>query len=356
MATIQPIVPSSSRWVVQQAAKTKKLKDRCSPIWRVVPGLLALISTIIAVICALIWNSPYLSLAFAPGAIASLYLIYLGWDFGNLKTFSENNDHLEHSIINLKQEVNGLQKENECLRQRLLDFSEENNRLKNCVDSLETVAEDLGQEKVSLSVANQQLEKTVKELEKLKQLLEERGKEHVNQLAAIAGSFSVIKDAVANDHERIAQHVDRLGGQVEQFKSAGANLEAAGLEFERQAQLQVAGLLEAVKGTLDEWKKWINNDEVREQRIQKEELQKSLQELKSQIAVQKAVSVEQEAQINRMREIQEASYSNLQGMANERGYIHQVHQQIADTAEKMTQGAGTILAYASSLMPQGSRY
>ncbi len=88
------------------------LKDRICPHWRMAAGLITLASCIIGIVCALIWKQPYLAIAYVPGAGASTYLLYLSWEFRNLKTFSEDldileaeNKHLSTSVANFEEKT-----------------------------------------------------------------------------------------------------------------------------------------------------------------------------------------------------------------------------------------------------------
>src|SRR5436853_532775 len=127
------------RWLPCAKNDTKKNDEpkKISTYCRMVPGLLALAANIVAVVCALIFKSPYICLV--PGVLSSIYLLYQGGKARRLKTFSENNNQLEHSIQTF-------QIENKTLETRIKEFGDENQNLQQSTIEMNHIVENLQEE------------------------------------------------------------------------------------------------------------------------------------------------------------------------------------------------------------------
>jgi chromosome segregation ATPase len=251
--------------LAKQAVK-EGLGTRCCPNWRMIPGFLALVATITAVVCAIIWECPYLCIAFAPGSLASGYLIHLGWDFQNLRAFTTNNDLLKTSVSTLQSENAGLQ-------QKLSMFETENKKLQETEKSLTDQTAKLESE-------NKNLGNTISSFE------EKVGK-HMEQLGTLGNSLQDTETYVREDHQALSKSIDALDGLIGGLRSTLANFQESGSAFDQKMKDQTSILLTSttlLKDILTELNQWRNESAVLERVTNLQNLNKMMQETSEQRA------------------------------------------------------------------------
>lgn len=118
--------------------KASGLSERICPHWRMAAGLVCLAASIMAIGCAIIWNTQWLCIPFGLSALSSAYVIYLGYQFSHLKSmetqiqgFKTSNKEHKTLIEELKQTLNGF---TNLLNQHEGEFQ----GLKNSTDSIKT--------------------------------------------------------------------------------------------------------------------------------------------------------------------------------------------------------------------------
>ena|ERR1700733_14802495 len=318
--------------------------ERFSPRWRMVPGVLALAATVVAVVCALIWNCPYLCIAFVPGILASLYLIYLGWDFQNLTTFAENNDVLKNSVATLEEKNGELQKKLDEFQERLQTFEEENKRLEASAKNLSALLDKLKSENFTLTESNEKLKNTIEELKStiidlgvLKETLEKRASEHVQQLEGLQNSLRGIQTSAQEDHTTFSKSLASFIAEVEHLQEARTNFEKAGSSIEEKMKTQVdvlsqaAIMLQEIFTKVNQWK---DVEEV-ERRIKLQQLlQNNVLTLEKNLSLGQGQLEEQAKQIQELAGLKEGFGKALANLVSEIDKIDNVKGELAQEVVK----------------------
>jgi len=282
-----------------------------------IPGVLALAASVIAVVCAIIWNAPYLCIAFAPSVLASLYLIYLGWDFHNLKSFAENNRQMKASILNLNEQNLELSKKLEFLE-------EENKKIKDSADKLSTLVGQLKIENFNLFESNKDLKLIVAGLQTLEKTLDTKAEKHMEQLDGLQGALTGLQDSATKDHETFGKNLEIFITQVELLKTTRSNFANAGSKIEKKMKNQVKVLLNTAKmlqGIFTSINEWKNEKHVRElislgetHKLENSALTDKINNLKEELAKNDGRIEEQKKQINDLAKIKEGFETALSNL------------------------------------------
>jgi|GEM_PF-4499598 len=92
---------------------TGVLKGReICPAWRMAPGIVALAASIVGIAYCLLKKNPYLCIPFGCGAAASLYFIYLGYQYKDLQTLHQSSEQIQQSNQELRSNVERLETAN----------------------------------------------------------------------------------------------------------------------------------------------------------------------------------------------------------------------------------------------------
>ena len=150
---------------VVSGAYSSSLWGRCTATCRIIPAILTVAVCIIGIFAALYWKSPYMTIPFAVGCLASFYSIYLANIFGNLKSFGENN-------LQLAGEVSNLRTENAALRSQIETLETTNKELGEKLQELNTSVNQLGIENTQLKDTREQLNSEVAQLKGTRSTLE----------------------------------------------------------------------------------------------------------------------------------------------------------------------------------------
>jgi|GEM_PF-5786045 len=197
------------------------LKGRVCPEWRIVPGMLALVACIVGVAVSLLWQVDELCYVFGPGAACSGYLMYLGWDFQNLQTFSENNEI----------------------------YVAENTKLRGTVSDLE---------KTQISLEDQ-----VRELETLKAQMMQNLDESQKSMNGIYEGLRQVRQLTAQDQESMGSKLMQLDGSAQSVSDTAQKLDdfKSKMETNASALSTVGMLLQESVQTIGEL---LNKDAIKE--------------------------------------------------------------------------------------------
>ncbi len=92
---------------------TGVLKGReVCPAWRMAPGVVALAACVVGIAYCLIKKNPYLCIPFGFGGAASLYFIYLGYQYKDLQTLHQSSEEIQQSNQQLRGNVERLETAN----------------------------------------------------------------------------------------------------------------------------------------------------------------------------------------------------------------------------------------------------
>lgn len=208
------------------SGKTVTLKNRVCDVCQLLPPLFVLASSVLGIALALIWNRPYLTIAFALGAAASVYLMVLSCcarkDYesaeilrtenanlkkerillhGSVETFQKENVNLQNAISNLQTERENWEKER-------FHFMQEAN---SHVDNLNELVGALATERAAAVEKNNQFRTQIDKLELMIPALEKRANNndnlHRNQLQAYGELLRTLKAllSTANLQEQIKE-------------------------------------------------------------------------------------------------------------------------------------------------------
>ena len=162
-----------------------------------VPGVLALAACVMGVAYALLKKNPYLCIPFGVGGLASLYFIYLGYEYKDLQS-------LHNSSKSLKQ-TNG------DLEARVREFSARNGELHTEIGQLAQNRETLQREVGTLQETNSEQHRALETQKELNRQLQQRTEEiqvglgrMQTQLAAGEGNLDDLRSVLTGfESERI---------------------------------------------------------------------------------------------------------------------------------------------------------
>lgn len=230
----------------------KKMQKKVCSEWRMAPALLSISAIIVAIVASLAWNSPYLCLAYAPGGLGSLYLLFLVKDVKHLKTYAENNKIYIDNNQSLKQSLETLENENKDLRTQLNCFTKQNEKLRESTETLKSLASNLQQENFDLNTANQTLKTTVIELQELQNTLGKTAGTHMQHLNGLQTALQKILDSAGKDVKSFETNLDvfvdetsQLKEMISELKQGGEKYEKATTKIEEEMKSQLHSLFEA---------------------------------------------------------------------------------------------------------------
>lgn len=332
---------SCCRWLACASSAKEGLKGRVCGHWRVIPGILALVATVVAIVCAVLWHSPYLCIAYAPGGIASIYLIYLGWDFQNSKTFTENNAQFDESVHSFKAE-------NEVLHGQVRAFEEENKKLQESVTRLSELVENLKSQTLDLTKANEDLKGTILTLEELKNTLEQKAAKHVEQLENLSKSLIGIEAAAKEDHTTFAVNLEVFVKHVQLLQQAPPEFAKIGSSVEKKMQEQVdvllkaAGMLQTIFTQINEWK----DKKAVARRIEEQQLlNKNILALEIQLAKGDGRIGELNKQIEELAKLRDGFIVALKDLLQEIAKLRELKGELSIEIEKVAQAAKVFQNY-----------
>jgi hypothetical protein len=342
----------------KEGSAQKKSSNRFCHHWRMVPAVITLATTIIAIVCAFIWKYPSLSLAFVPGVGASVYLISLAHDVMHLKTFSKNNKELEHHVEVFERDLQELEKERE-------EFAKENLELKQNVTRLEATSAQLQENNEALQVTqkdlsasavtfksenrilvheNKKLKKTTKELEQLKETLVNKASMHVERLEVVQNSLSDIQIAALENHRTFSEVVTLLDNAVKNFLNAEGSFEATGSEIEKKMKMQYdleLGIVVRFEKTFKEISNWMNNEYIKQQIDTQKLLTQQVVALEKQIALNEGQLQERAKQQKELAQLNEGFQMELTRLIN-----------VIETAGRMTDSLSNVSGDLSTFKKQ----
>jgi DNA repair exonuclease SbcCD ATPase subunit len=317
------------------------LKNRFCLNWRMIPGILALVASVIAVICAIIWNCPYLCISFAPSILASTYLIYLGWDFQNLTSFSESNDRLHESIETLKNE-------NVELENKLHFFEAENLKLQQATTKMTELVTDLQSENLTLSASNLKLQQTVTELENLKEVLDKKAGKHMQHLEALKGALSGLQESAEKDHQTFGENLQIFIKEVEHLGETRSSFEKAESILETKMKEQVETLLNAtvmLKEIFSKINEWKDNELVKQQITAQQMLNENVLKLRTDLAKYDGRIEEQKKQVEELAKLKDGFKSALNSLLNEIEHLKELRGDLQIDVEQVKKAAKAFQDY-----------
>lgn len=265
--------------VTEKIGGVDQLIGRICPSWRMLPGLVALASCVVGIACAIMWKIEMLCIAFAPGAASSIYFIYLGWSFKDLKTFAESNEELRISLGTLKEENEKLQGQLQSLQGKL----EEIEKIRG---ELQATSEEFRIENAELHVTNAKLKDNVEKFESLNDLLSVRVDTQVEQLQGLHYSLEGIEKSAQEDHTLFAQNLLLFIEQVKLLQTSREQFEKVENAVEIKMNQQIEVLLGAVtmlQSIFTKIEKWKDNAEIEQRIIAQQMLQKNCSALELQV-------------------------------------------------------------------------
>ncbi len=316
-----------------QDLETGSLKARVCTYWRMGPGLVCLAASVIAVVYSLYWQTPSLCGAFVPSGASSIYLIFLGWDFQNLQTLSENNEKFKESLGNLEVANEQLQASNATLNTQLAG-------LRNSLGSLQTENSTLQASNVHLKSSVSGLEKSVKDLEQVRSTLQIRLDAEVAQLKILHNGLSQIQVSAKQDHSSFAGQLAIFIQQVELLQKIREQFEKAGSQVQTQTVTLVesAKVIEKIFAEICEWK---DGEEVQRRLSMSQDLGAKVSGFQGQLEIQKLQLEEQRRQIERLRNIREGFEQLLQQLLAVAAELKQTNGSLAQKVENVVQECKT---------------
>ncbi|NGX61484.1 MAG: Chromosome partition protein Smc [Chlamydiae bacterium] len=122
------------------------IKGRFCSNWRMIPGILTLAASIIGIVCAVMWNYPFLTIPFGAGATGSTYLIYLGYTFKHLQSLEASTVKLEAELEEVTQQNETYKQQNEEHQEKLNEFQEKIGHLEEVKTQIENFSTVYGKE------------------------------------------------------------------------------------------------------------------------------------------------------------------------------------------------------------------
>lgn len=232
------------------------LKERVCLHWKMIPGAIALAACVIALFCCLLWECPYLCIPFVTGGIASGICIYMGYEFQNLQSFTENNrdyaglnQTLQERINELKNEISHFSGVVDKLEKANAVHMENNEALELKIGELEEIRTALQKETDTLKAENGVLQGHLEDLNKLKlgfksvfQFFGESALSHVDELKAL-------QVALSKDHKNIGEKFEALQAAIRTVAKVELNSQDT-LSGLLDMQRKIAESDEALKNTL----------------------------------------------------------------------------------------------------------
>lgn len=362
------------------------LKDRICPHWRMAAGLITLASCIIGVVCALIWKQPYLAIAYVPGAGASTYLLYLSWEFRNLKSFSEDLDILEAENKNLSASVATFEEKTgtHVEKLRLLEtsltgfestikedtatFAELLKRFADGVKHLQTIDTSFEEHEqilanttailqtlfVKLDTWLMNQEKSIAELsENVTQLSSENAtlsssneilKTTTSQLQIFENTLSDFTTATIEKHTNFDQYLEKFKEYLEQLKKTQTGLG----KTEASAENLLLTASEKLNELFNQIKQWKDDDQVKKQIEMQQQLHDNLVKVTEQLAQKQGQLQAEEKNLARLVKDYEAIRDNLHTEVTDLTQVKEdLNSSLTLQVDRITQAADVITQQTS---------
>ncbi|MCH9610281.1 MAG: hypothetical protein S4CHLAM81_13360 [Chlamydiales bacterium] len=191
------------------------------PSWRMAPGIITLTASVVAIAYCLIKRNTYLCIPFGCGALSSIYLIYLGHQYRDLKSLHQSSEEFKQSNIELKRQVR--------------DLGSETVRLQGQNEQLEQTREQLDGQVVQMQEAATRREQQLERAESLNQTLQQRstqlqvaldhmarqiqdGSGNLDQLRAVLLGFETERDELGSIRDRIIEALEPIN--PEEYRKA----------------------------------------------------------------------------------------------------------------------------------------
>jgi chromosome segregation ATPase len=257
--------------------------------WKLIPAIALTAICATGIVCAfLVWHNPYLSLPFGAGCILSLYLVYQGYHYSQLKNFQQNNQEFSRTLAdtqrvqeNLKEETKKYHKENESLKLEM-------DSLKSTAENLNLQISKLNEEKKNLQNNIEELQKSLHEFKKnhhsFKETIESLEKTknvHHLQIQAIHSAFADVEKTAIGTQSEFERVVKNLSNVVSQFIEENEALKRNSL-FQETASIltEIIAYLPTMVLKVKELKEqYLNNEKrIQEQMNQMAALRKALRD------------------------------------------------------------------------------
>lgn len=318
-----------------------EFKDRFCPYARMAPGLLTMIANIIAIICALVWNSPYLCIAYIPGCFASGYLMYLGWDFQHLQSFGESNVELKSSISVLEKEVD--------------TYKKVNGEMETKLTSLEKVKTGLEEAVESFTSENLDLKMTAEKLQGVNSTLETSANLHVEHLTTLKESIGGFQNATKLNHSELSGHISTFQQTIGELEKKSSSFESTGNAIETKMKEHTQILLEAAQSLtqiFSEINAWKDQAAVKERMETLQAMNATATKLASQSGAQEAqLKALKEREVEQRKIIQEQK-DQIEGLGSEITNLRQIKSGFDSTLADFQDVAGRLESTESFLSPQ----
>lgn len=203
------------------------LVAKVCPYWRMAPGMITLSASVVAVVCALIWQVPSLCIAFVPAGGCSSYLIYLGWEVKHMQALARSSAELSASLVGLQSQRDGFQRQlgelqgqKEALEGQVKGFEEQRTGFGRQLDDLKGQKERLEGQVSGFGEQRAGFQRQLEELQGQKVRLEAQ----LSGLEEQRASFGrQLEDLQRQDSSRQTQLRD-LQGQNSQLSGTNAEL------------------------------------------------------------------------------------------------------------------------------------
>ena len=277
------------------------------PSWRMLPGLVTLAACVIGIAYCIMKQTPYLYPPYGLGAFASLYHIYLGYQFKTLKSLHQSSEDLQQSNEELSNQLRALHNEGDRFRQENAEYSRTTASLTAQVSRLESTNDAKEAELQNQIAANRNLQRNIEQLEagvqSIQTGLKEQLQEGVDNLdgfrqvlqglqterTGLAGLRDQIIEVLAptrtEEYRRAADRLGKLEGSIQAAKETLPELKNL-VESQRKIKDSYASLIDRAATlftTLEErgqaFIETLGNN-AEEIRAIKEELAQLLQDIK----------------------------------------------------------------------------
>ncbi len=282
------------------------IKDRVCFHWRMAPGIVSLAGSVVAVVCTVIWQVHWLHAFFVPGGVCSGYLIYLGYNFQNLQSFTENNERLEESVLTLEER-------NQQLLATNTQLAENNKLLQTRLGELGTTLTGLQTENLTLRGANEQLGRSmeklsseIRELQTIRDTLQTKASLHVSQLETLQRALLQIQASAKDDHSSFAANLKIFIEQIGHLQQTRKDFEKTGSDIEEEMKRQVEILLgsaEMLKTIFSQISAWKDGSDVQQMFKIRDELGQKIDDLQRQVGQNEGQIKEKREQIEELRKI-----------------------------------------------------
>ncbi|MCC5831746.1 MAG: hypothetical protein JJU12_01725 [Chlamydiales bacterium] len=215
-------------------------------------------ASVVAVCCALVWNTHWLCIPFGLSAIGAGYAIYLGYEYRNLQTFERSNEQLLLSLSVFKGE-------NRRLSNQVEELKQANMQLQQSAQKFEKLLEESRAANTDHENLIKQLEKEIEELKAVRDQFLNKAQSHVQQLNELKKSLSGIHQSASGNHKVFGEQLNIFIEKLNQLDESEKGFTEACSEAERTMLAQTGALIETgneIKETLEVIKKWKDKSQV----------------------------------------------------------------------------------------------